>query len=76
VNNTNYGNCRCPATKMDLGEIGWCGVDWNGLAQDRNRWRALVNAVTNIRVECCETIEWPNKRVASRVVLSSMELVS
>jgi hypothetical protein len=29
---------------MDLGEVGWGGVDWIGLAQDRNRWRALVNA--------------------------------
>jgi hypothetical protein len=29
---------------MDLGEIGWGGVGWIGLAQDRNRWRALVNA--------------------------------
>jgi hypothetical protein len=31
--------------KMDLLEIGWGGVDWIGLAQDRDRWRALVNAV-------------------------------
>jgi hypothetical protein len=30
-------------TKMDLGEVGWSDVDWIGLAQDRNRWRALVN---------------------------------
>jgi hypothetical protein len=36
--------------KMDLVEIGWGGVDWIGLAQDRDRWRALVNAVMNIRV--------------------------
>jgi hypothetical protein len=28
---------------MDLGEMGWGGVDWIGLAQDRDRWRALVN---------------------------------
>jgi hypothetical protein len=35
---------------MDLGELGWGGVDWIGLAQDRNRWRALVNSVLNIRV--------------------------
>jgi hypothetical protein len=28
---------------MDLGEVGWSDVDWIGLAQDRNRWRALVN---------------------------------
>jgi hypothetical protein len=31
--------------KMDLLEIGWGGVDWIGLAQDRDKWRALVNAV-------------------------------
>jgi hypothetical protein len=30
---------------MDLGEVGWGDVDWIGLAQDRNRWRALVNSV-------------------------------
>jgi hypothetical protein len=36
--------------KMDLGEIGWDDVDWIGLAQNRNRWRALVNAVMNLRV--------------------------
>jgi hypothetical protein len=28
---------------MDLGEVGWGDVDWIGLAQDRNRWRALVH---------------------------------
>jgi hypothetical protein len=31
--------------KMDIGEIGLSVVDWIGLAQDRHRWRALVNAV-------------------------------
>jgi hypothetical protein len=30
--------------RMDLGEVGWGDVDWNGLAQDSNRWRALVNS--------------------------------
>jgi hypothetical protein len=29
--------------RMDLGEVGWGDVDWIGLAQNRNRWRALVN---------------------------------
>jgi hypothetical protein len=29
--------------RMDLGEIGWCGVDWIGLAQDRDKWRAVMN---------------------------------
>jgi hypothetical protein len=36
--------------KVDLGEVGWGDVDWIGLAQDRNRWRALVNSVRNLRV--------------------------
>jgi hypothetical protein len=36
--------------KMDLGEVGWGDVDWIGLAQDRNRWRAFVNSVLNRRV--------------------------
>jgi hypothetical protein len=35
--------------RMDLGEVGWGDVDWIGLAQDRNRWRALVNSVLNLR---------------------------
>jgi hypothetical protein len=35
--------------KMDLLEIGMRVVDWNGLAQDRYRWRALANAVMNLR---------------------------
>jgi hypothetical protein len=36
--------------RMDLGEVGWGDVDWTGLAKDRNRWRALVNSVLNLRV--------------------------
>jgi hypothetical protein len=36
--------------RKDLGEIGWDVVDWIGLAQDRDSWRALVNAVMNLRV--------------------------
>jgi hypothetical protein len=36
--------------RMDLGEVGWSDVDWIGLAQDRNRWRAIVNSVLNVRV--------------------------
>jgi hypothetical protein len=35
---------------MDLVEVGWGDVDWIGLAQDRDRWRALVNSVLNLRV--------------------------
>jgi hypothetical protein len=36
--------------RMDLGEVGWNDVDWIGVAQDRNRWRVLVNSVLNLRV--------------------------
>jgi hypothetical protein len=36
--------------KLDLTEIGWDGMDWIHLAQDRDQWRALVNTVTNFRV--------------------------
>jgi hypothetical protein len=36
--------------RKDLGEVGWDDVDWIGLAQDRNRWRAVVNSVLNLRV--------------------------
>jgi hypothetical protein len=36
--------------KMDLTEIGWDGMDWIYLAQDKDQWRALVNTVMNIRV--------------------------
>jgi hypothetical protein len=53
--------------RMDLGEVGWGDVDWIGLAQGRNRWRALVNAVMNLRVA--------SQLVASPVVLTSTDLV-
>jgi hypothetical protein len=36
--------------KMDLREIGWDGVDWVDMTQDRDHWRALVNTVMNLRV--------------------------
>jgi hypothetical protein len=41
-----YIVCVC----VDLGEVGWDGRDWIDLAQNRNRWRAHVNAVMNLRV--------------------------
>jgi hypothetical protein len=36
--------------RLNLGGMGWGDVDWIGLAQDRNRWRALVNSVMNLQV--------------------------
>jgi hypothetical protein len=38
---------------MDLGEVGWGDVDWIGLAQDRNGWRALVNVYIYIYIYTC-----------------------
>jgi hypothetical protein len=35
---------------MDLREIGWDGVDWIDLAQDRDQWMALVNTVMKLLV--------------------------
>jgi hypothetical protein len=48
---------------MDLGEIGWCGVNWISLAQERDKWRVLVKEVMNLKVplndvkflSCCTT---------------------
>jgi hypothetical protein len=36
--------------RMDIRDVGWGDVNWIGLAQDRNRWRAVVNSVLNLRV--------------------------
>jgi hypothetical protein len=35
--------------KLDVREIGWSGMDWIALAQDRDQWRALVNTIRNFR---------------------------
>jgi hypothetical protein len=63
--------------KMYLLEIGVNVVDWIGLAQDRYRWRALVNSVMNFRVPLnAGNYRVAAQLVASRAVLSSTELVS
>jgi hypothetical protein len=36
--------------KMTLREIGWRGMDWIDLVQDRDQWKALVNTVMNLRI--------------------------
>jgi hypothetical protein len=49
---------------MDFREIGWDGMDWIELAQDRDQWRALVNMVTKLQVRyffCWEFPEWLHK---------------
>jgi hypothetical protein len=43
VAKTYYSFCNCV-------EVGWGDVDWIDLAQDRDRWRAVVNSVLNLRV--------------------------
>jgi hypothetical protein len=48
---------------MDLGEVGWDDVDWIGLAQDRNSWRASTSefGIESMgSMKCWETIEWLN----------------
>jgi hypothetical protein len=59
---------------MDFVEIGWGGVDNISLAQDRYRWRALVNVVMNFRVhKMLEDCRMAGKHVGYRVVLNYIE---
>jgi hypothetical protein len=41
--------CIISTFLLNLREIGWDGMDWIDLAQDRDQWRALVNTVMNLR---------------------------
>jgi hypothetical protein len=41
---------RMDNSKIDLREMGWDGMDWIDLAQDRDQWRTLVNTVMNLQV--------------------------
>jgi hypothetical protein len=45
--------------KMELGEIGWDGIDWIDLAHDRDQWRALVNTgdEPSGSIKCWEALE-------------------
>jgi hypothetical protein len=47
----SVGRLRCrwvDSVKMDLRDIGWGGMDWIDLSQDKDPWRALVNTVINL----------------------------
>jgi hypothetical protein len=45
----HIGYCLESQNEMDLEEIGWGGMDWSSLVQDKDKWRALVNTVMNLR---------------------------
>jgi hypothetical protein len=60
--------------KMDLLEIGWGGMDWIGLAEDRDKWKSSCECgyEPSGSIKCWETIKW----LYNRWPLSSIELVS
>jgi hypothetical protein len=56
--------------KMDIRDIGWDGVDWIYMAQDRDQWRALVNTVLNGKFLSGCTIGDSSRRAQLRDVVS------
>ena len=61
--NRTLGRPRCrweDNINMDLQEVGYEGMGWIDLAQDRDRWRALVNLVMNLlgSIKCGEFLDW------------------
>jgi hypothetical protein len=61
---------------MDLQEVGWRGKNWIDLRQDRDRWRALVNAIITFGLHKMRRISWPAENLLdSQEGLCSMELV-
>jgi hypothetical protein len=63
--------------QVALLEVGWVGMNWIELAQDRDRWRAVVNGVTNYGFHKVRGISsLAEKLLASQEGLCSMELVS
>jgi hypothetical protein len=62
--------------KTDFGKIGCGDVDWIGLAQDKDRWGALVNSVMKLRILKLQgNCRVASQLVAPRAVFSSIELV-
>jgi hypothetical protein len=61
---------------MGLGEVGWIGMDWSGLAQDRDKWTALwMRQWTFGFNKMLENYQVATQLAASRVVLFSINLV-
>jgi hypothetical protein len=73
------GRPRCrwaEEIRMGLGEVGWGDVDWIGLAQGRNKWKALVNSVLERRVPWNAGTFLSGCATASGEELSFIELLS
>jgi hypothetical protein len=55
---------------MDLGDIGWSGMDWYGLDQDRDKWGALVKCSNEPSgsITCWEVLEWLQQTSLVRLI--------